>query len=154
VALTMALGLVLLLHLPWSPVPLLLAWLVGINVTAFVYYGYDKRLAISGGARVPEVVLHGLALAGGTVGALAAMRLFRHKTVKRSFRLLLGVVVVVQGILLVWWALTFFASLLIPLLIGTAFGVLLTWWVFHGFNKRREAPLPRSRLAGSGTRVQ
>jgi uncharacterized membrane protein YsdA (DUF1294 family) len=153
-ALTLALGLVLVLHLPWSPGPLFFAWLVGINLITFGYFAVDKSRAISGGARVPEVVLQGLALAGGTLGAMLAMRLFRHKTVKRSFRLLFGGVVVVQGILLVWWALAFFASLLVPLLVGVAFGALLAWWAFSGVGRRRDATAPRSRLAGGGTKVQ
>jgi uncharacterized membrane protein YsdA (DUF1294 family) len=140
VALTIALGVVLLLHLPWSPNPLLLAWLLGINVSTFAYFGYDKRQAVTGGARVPEVVLLGLALTGGTLGALAAMRLFRHKTVKRSFRLLFGVIVVVQGILLVWWVLTSFLNTflgwLIPVLVGMAFGVFLAWWAYRRLGRR------------------
>jgi uncharacterized membrane protein YsdA (DUF1294 family) len=139
VAFTIALATVLLLHLPWSAGWLFLAWLVGINLTTFGWYVYDKRLAVTGGWRVPEVVLHGLALAGGTLGAILAMRLFRHKTVKRSFRLWFGVVVVIQGLLLVWWALAFFASLLVPVLVGAACGALLVWWAFSGFDRRRDA---------------
>jgi uncharacterized membrane protein YsdA (DUF1294 family) len=142
VALTIALGTLLLLHLPWSAGWLFLAWLVGINLTTFGWYAYDKSLARTGGSRVPEVVLHGLALVGGTLGAMLAMRLFRHKTVKRSFRLWFGVVVVIQGILLVWWALTFFVSLLVPVLVGGACGALLAWWVFSGLARRRDATSP------------
>src|SRR5262245_23106205 len=70
----------------WHWQPWLIAWLVGINATALGYYGYDKRCAGGNGSRVPEIVLHGLALAGGTLGAYAGMQLFRHKTIKGRFR--------------------------------------------------------------------
>ncbi len=35
----------------------LAAWLIAINLTAFVIYGYDKFVARQGYARVPEKVL-------------------------------------------------------------------------------------------------
>ncbi len=60
------------------------AWLFSINVVAFGYYGY------------PEVVLHGLSVAGGSLGAYAGMQLFRHKTIKGSFRIFFWFVVVMQ----------------------------------------------------------
>jgi uncharacterized membrane protein YsdA (DUF1294 family) len=77
--------------LPWAG-----AWLAAINLVVLGYYGYDKWQAARGGRRVPEVVLHGLALVGGSVGAFAGMQLFRHKTVKGSFRLVFWTIVVVQ----------------------------------------------------------
>ena len=86
--------------LSWSH--LLAAWLVGINVTAFGYYGYDKAQAGNAGGRVPEVVLHGLALAGGSLAAWLAMRLFRHKTIKGSFRVVFWWIVVLQIAIIVW----------------------------------------------------
>jgi uncharacterized membrane protein YsdA (DUF1294 family) len=79
---------------------LLCAWLVGVNATAFGYYGYDKSQAGGAGERVPEVVLHGLALTGGSPAAYAAMRLFRHKTLKGSFRVVFWCIVAVQAALI------------------------------------------------------
>jgi uncharacterized membrane protein YsdA (DUF1294 family) len=105
VALAVALALTLALLAPfrhsfgWYHV--LAAWLVALNLTAFGYYGFDKRQARRGGRRVPEVVLHGLALAGGSAGAWLAMRLFRHKTVKGRFRLVFWLIVCLQLTLLV-----------------------------------------------------
>jgi len=87
-------------RLPWTWYHLLAAWLLAVNVVAFGYYGYDKGQAQAAGPRVPEVVLHGLALAGGTGGAYAGMRLFRHKTVKGSFQVFFWAVAVMQALLL------------------------------------------------------
>ncbi|MDV2481172.1 DUF1294 domain-containing protein [Methanoculleus sp. Wushi-C6] len=57
-----------------------------VNAAAFVAYGRDKQFAAKGARRTPERRLLGLALIG-PFGALAAMRLFRHKTQKGKFRL-------------------------------------------------------------------
>jgi uncharacterized membrane protein YsdA (DUF1294 family) len=81
---------------------LLAAWLVGVNLTAFGYYGYDKAQAGNAGRRVPEIVLHGLALAGGSLAAWFAMRLFHHKTVKGGFRIIFWCIVVLQIGLILW----------------------------------------------------
>jgi uncharacterized membrane protein YsdA (DUF1294 family) len=80
------------------------AWLVAVNLTAFSYYGLDKAQARRGSRRVPEVVLHGLALAGGSLGAYASMRLFHHKTVKGSFRVIFWVIVAAQVVFMLWVA--------------------------------------------------
>src|SRR5262245_58767464 len=72
-------------HLAWAPC--LAAWLVSVNVVTFGYYGFDKARARGNNGRVPELVLHGLSCAGGTLGAYAGMRTFRHKTVKGTFRI-------------------------------------------------------------------
>lgn len=58
----------------------LLAWLVAINLIAFVTFWYDKRIAGTGKTRVPEMVLVALAFAGGWMLGYTAMRLFHHKT--------------------------------------------------------------------------
>lgn len=79
---------------------LLAGWLVAINLTTFGYYGYDKARARSRNTRVPELVLHGLALFGGTLGAYLGMVVFRHKTIKPGFRLLFWVIVVLQVLLI------------------------------------------------------
>lgn len=76
----------------------LFSWLIAVTVATFLVYGYDKAIAGKDWTRVPERNLLALALAGGTLGALAGMRLFRHKTIKKSFRLKFWAVVCVQVI--------------------------------------------------------
>ena len=58
----------------------LLAYLAAVNAITFAVYGADKRRAKKGKRRVPEKTLFLLAAVGGSVGALAGMRAFRHKT--------------------------------------------------------------------------
>ena len=57
-----------------------LIFLAGVSVIAFFAYLIDKAKAKLGAWRVPEKVLLGLGFLGGAVGALAAMKLARHKT--------------------------------------------------------------------------
>jgi len=66
--------------------PIHYAYLVGINAVTMLLYGYDKRQAIAAGGRVPELILHLVALLGGSGGALLAQILFRHKTRKFKFQ--------------------------------------------------------------------
>ena len=64
----------------------ILVWyLAAINFTTWVAYGLDKGRAKSGKWRIPERTLLLLALAGGSLGALAGMIMFRHKTRKPKF---------------------------------------------------------------------
>ena len=65
---------------------IILAWLLSINLSTILAYGYDKRIAGGSKTRIPESVLHLLALLGGTPAAYVGMRQFHHKTVKGSFR--------------------------------------------------------------------
>jgi uncharacterized membrane protein YsdA (DUF1294 family) len=76
----------------------LLAYLAGVNLATFFAYLYDKSVAASGTAlwRVPEAVLHLLALVGGTPGAFAGQRLLRHKTRKEGFRAWFWIIVAIQ----------------------------------------------------------
>lgn len=83
-ALTLALTVTLALLLAGLRSPVM-AWLVGISVATLAFYAYDKAAAGSSRLRIPERVLLGLALLGGTPGALLGMVLFRHKTRKGPF---------------------------------------------------------------------
>ena len=75
-------------------------WVAALSITAFFIYGFDKAQAQRSGLRVPEVILHLLSLLGGSPGAFVAMRVFHHKTSKRSFQVVFWLIVVVQlGIL-------------------------------------------------------
>jgi len=95
------LAFLMLLRLPATAYPLLAGWLVSINLIAFFYYGYDKQRARQGSRRIPEIVLHGLAIAGGSGGAYAGMRYFHHKSIKGRFLIYFWFIVILQAVLLV-----------------------------------------------------
>ncbi|MBM6853396.1 DUF1294 domain-containing protein [Mediterraneibacter glycyrrhizinilyticus] len=63
----------------------LIYYLIIINAAAWIMYGLDKWKAKSGAWRISERALLLVTLAGGSVGALAGMMLFRHKTKKAKF---------------------------------------------------------------------
>ena len=66
--------------------PLTLAfYLIAINFIAFVAFGFDKMLAEGGRRRIREATLLQFALLGGSPGAYAGRRAFRHKTRKQPF---------------------------------------------------------------------
>ncbi len=67
-----------------------------VNCAAFVAFWWDKRLAEAGARRISERTLLGLALVGGSLGAISAQQIFRHKTRKESFRSLLYLIVLLQ----------------------------------------------------------
>lgn len=75
----------------------LIGAVVGINLATMVLYGYDKAIAGGTRSRVPENVLHLLALLGGSPAALLSQTLFRHKTVKTSFQRRTWLIVALQG---------------------------------------------------------
>ena len=80
---------------------LLVAWMLAVNLVTFGYYAYDKSQAQSQpqGGRIPEFVLHGLAVLGGSLGAYLGMTVLRHKTIKSAFRVVFWVTVVFQVLL-------------------------------------------------------
>lgn len=56
-----------------------------VNLSAFCLFGLDKRRAVKRLWRIPERRLFAIALAGGSIGALAGMYGFRHKTRHKLF---------------------------------------------------------------------
>ena len=69
---------------------------VAINFAAFAAFGIDKMLARAGAWRISEARLLGLAFVGGSPGAYAGRRLFRHKTRKQPFSGELHAIAVLQ----------------------------------------------------------
>ncbi len=74
-------------------------YLVIINVVAFTAFVIDKLKAQKHQYRIPERVLLGLCLIGGSIGGLFAMYMVHHKTRKREFSVGVPVMLVIQFIL-------------------------------------------------------
>ena len=72
------------------------AYLISINTMTLLLYGYDKRQAVAGRTRVPEIALHLVALLGGSPGAFMGQGLFRHKTRKLSFQMVFAAIALLQ----------------------------------------------------------
>jgi uncharacterized membrane protein YsdA (DUF1294 family) len=68
--------------------PILLLYLLFINLLGFVLYGLDKAKSKGRGRRIPERVLLWVARLGGGVGCWMGMMLFRHKTKHTRFMIL------------------------------------------------------------------
>ena len=80
-------------------------YLAIVNIVVLVVYGGDKLFAKLDSWRVPEKVLLLLALLGGSIGALLAMQLFRHKTKHLKFRYGVPVILLLQvaGLVYLHW---------------------------------------------------
>ena len=74
-------------------------WLLLMSAVTFFLMGWDKHLARSRRRRIPERVLLGWAAAGGALGGILAMQLFRHKTLHRHFSVGMPVMLAVQLLL-------------------------------------------------------
>ena len=75
-------------------------FLIGINVLAFIVYGVDKWRAAHGRWRIPESTLLGLAVIGGSIGALIGMKVWHHKTKHKKFVFGLPAILIIQLIIL------------------------------------------------------
>ena len=83
----------------------LLLYLLLINALAFVLMLADKQKARKNRWRIPERTLIGAAALGGSLGALAGMYTFRHKTRHPKFTLGIPAILIVQLIAAFWlWA--------------------------------------------------
>lgn len=74
-------------------------YLIIINVIAFFLMGIDKKKAQTGAWRIPEKTLFLSAILGGSIGAIAGMQLFRHKTKHKTFVIGMPVILIVQLLL-------------------------------------------------------
>ena len=83
---------------PWAWLAL---WLLVINLVTFLVFGLDKlkakrREKHENTRRVPEKTLFILAAIGGSVGALLGMRVWHHKTLHKTFRIGIPLILFLQ----------------------------------------------------------
>ncbi len=80
----------------------LLLYLLIINAAAFLLMLIDKRRAQKNKWRIPEKTLFTTAILGGSIGALAGMYTFRHKTKHLSFVIGMPAILAAQILLIIW----------------------------------------------------
>ena len=86
-----------------------LFYLVAVNIAAFALMGIDKKRAINHAWRIPEKTLFLSAILGGSIGAIAGMQVFRHKTKHWYVQYGMPAILLIQVVLCV-----FLVKLLLP----------------------------------------
>ncbi|MBP3475412.1 MAG: DUF1294 domain-containing protein [Lachnospiraceae bacterium] len=82
-----------------NAISLLIFYFIMINFISFIVMGVDKRKAQKNLWRIPESTLFVLAIIGGSVGSIAGMHLFRHKTRHWYFVYGMPAILIIQVIL-------------------------------------------------------
>ncbi len=77
-------------------------WLAAASLTLFCLYGFDKSRAKNGGRRISEKTLHWLALLGGFPGGWLGRSVFRHKTRKGVFAVVLILATLIHAGIVYW----------------------------------------------------
>ena len=81
---------------------LLAAYVIVVNLIDFALMGIDKYKARKHAFRIPEATLFLVALIGGSIGSIAGMYFFRHKTRHWYFVYGMPAILVLQIILIVY----------------------------------------------------
>lgn len=74
----------------------LILYLFIVNAAAFLFMLADKQKARRKAWRIPETTLLGVAAIGGSLGAILAMHIFRHKTRHPKFSFGLPLLLLLQ----------------------------------------------------------
>ena len=82
---------------------IILAYFVIITIVAFALMGIDKNKAKKGAFRISEASLFITALLGGSLGSVAGMLVFHHKTQHWYFQVLMPFIGFLQMTGLLLW---------------------------------------------------
>ena len=79
-------------------------YLIAINLITFFAMWLDKWKAKRGKWRIPENTLFIITAIGGGIGTIAGMYLFRHKTKKWTFKIGLPVLLILDILIVLYFA--------------------------------------------------
>lgn len=83
----------------------IMSYLLIINLISFVLFFIDKQKSKRDKWRIKESTLHFVSFLGGTLGSIAAMILFHHKTKKPMF-VMITIIALLTNILAVYFFIT------------------------------------------------
>ena len=89
-------------------------YMVVMNIVGFLVMGADKMKARKHRRRVPERNIFIISIISGSVGVLAGMYTFRHKT--RHMKFVIGIPVIIAAQIIVGIVLTYKFEMWIPVL--------------------------------------
>lgn len=75
---------------------IIFGYLVLMNIVTLGLFGSDKSRAVAGRSRISEAALLSASFLGGAAGGALGMRLFRHKTRKEGFKLIMTMAILVN----------------------------------------------------------
>jgi len=70
--------------------------LLVVNIVTFLLFGYDKLQAKKNRWRIAEKTLFIFSILGGSVGAIAGMKVWRHKTRKKHFKFGIPLILILE----------------------------------------------------------
>lgn len=77
-------------------------YLIVLNLVGFFIMLVDKKRAIKNQWRISEKALISISIIGGSIGMLAGMSTFRHKTKHKKFTIGIPVILVIQVAILAY----------------------------------------------------
>ena len=80
---------------------IIIIYLVAVNLFGLILMGVDKSRAKRRKWRIPEATLFLVAVIGGSLGSIAGMYIFRHKTKHMTFKIGIPVIIFVQILFIV-----------------------------------------------------
>jgi len=84
-----------------NAITLIIVYLAVINFISFITMGVDKHKAMKRTWRIPESTLFVLAFIGGSIGSIAGMHIFHHKTRHWYFLYGMPAILIVQILLVI-----------------------------------------------------
>ena len=84
-----------------NAITLIIVYFIAINFIRFTVMGVDKYKARKRAWRIPESTLFVLALIGGSIGSIAGMHLFHHKTRHWYFLYGMPAILIIQILIIV-----------------------------------------------------
>lgn len=85
-----------------TSISIFIIWYVSASLITFCAFYFDKKYSVKNQSRVSENNLHTLELIGGWPGALIASQLFRHKTSKLSYQIVLWSIILIHILFWIW----------------------------------------------------
>ena len=82
--------------------PLVLVYLIIVNVLGLVLFGIDKWKAQHAQWRISELTLLTVAAIGGSIGSWFGMKMWHHKTLHKKFKYGIRLIMMVQFALLLF----------------------------------------------------